>query len=343
MRKRDPFVLPRLWSLLLIPVLLVTALGARAENAVAVEGFVDVNGVRLQYLDWGGGPGPALILVHGLADNPHVFDDLAPAFTDRFHVIAYARRGSGSSDVKGPYDIGTLTEDLRGVMDALRIRKADLVGYSAGGEEVTNFAAEYPDRVNRIVYLESAYDFTDPDFHAAVNALPIHPFDRPASAMSSLDAYRTYAQATSYPELDEVGMKRIDANLIAKVVVQPDGTLRDRTPKSVIDALYSALWTDRGRQYSRLRCPALAVYSESLYDLKIADPQRRKELVAFERQYWQPYQVKSIERVRREIADVEIVKVPGAHAVFPLTDRQHLVEVMRRFLEVTVQTAKREP
>src|SRR5262245_25316458 len=77
--------------------------------------FITANGVRLQYLDWGGS-GPALILIHGYGDNPHIFDDIAPAFTDRFRVIAYARRGHGQSEAKGPYDMATLTEDLRGVM-----------------------------------------------------------------------------------------------------------------------------------------------------------------------------------------------------------------------------------
>jgi hypothetical protein len=89
-------------------------------------GFVTVNRVRLNYLDWGGS-GPALILIHGMGANPHWFDDLAPAFTDRFHVIAYARRGHGESESKSPYDTATLTEDLRGLMDALGIAKANLV------------------------------------------------------------------------------------------------------------------------------------------------------------------------------------------------------------------------
>ena len=345
MRKCSPLLLPCLCILLLMPAALPQAFAAQIEGDGAIEGFVDVNGVRLQYLDWGGS-GPALVLVHGMADNPHVFDDLAPAFTDRFRVVAYARRGSGSSEVKGPYDIRTLTEDLHGVLDALRIRRADLVGYSAGGDDVTSFAAEYPDRVNRIVYLDSAYDFSGSDFRAVLNAYPINPFDRPASAMSSVDAYLAYARANFYPELDDAGMKRINANLLAKVVVQSDGSVKDRTPKSVTDALIVAQQTNQRRQYTRLGCPALAIYSESLFDLHIADPQRRKEVLAFEQQYWQPFQAKSMERARREIANIEIVKVSGAHGNFPLTDRPQLVELMRRFLEVPMQTAqaaKREP
>jgi len=148
-----------------------------------VEGFVQVNGVQLQYLDWGG-DGPAIILIHGIVDNPHVFDDFATAFASKFHVIAYARRGSGNSEVKGPYDIDTLTADLRALMDALKIQRATLVGYSAGGDEVTNFAAEYSERVDRIVYLDAAYDFADPDFRSALAALPSGFFDRPMNAMA---------------------------------------------------------------------------------------------------------------------------------------------------------------
>jgi len=309
----------------------VSVCWGQTNTRAPIEGFADVNGVRLEYLDWGGN-GPALVLIHGLADNPHVFDDLAPAFTDRFRVIAYARRGSGNSDLKGPYDIGTLTEDLRGLMDALRVQKADLVGYSAGGDEVTSFAATYPDRVGRIVYLDAAYDFTSADFHAAVDALPIHPFDRPQAAMASLEAYRAYSQATSYPELDPAGMQRIEANLRTKVVLQADGTLRDRTPKSVIDALYAALWVDKPPQYVRLRCPALAIYTASLYDLHIADPQRRAEVTAFETRYWRPFQEKSMQRVRREIAGVEIAEVQGAHGNFTLLNRDKVVGMLRRFL-----------
>src|SRR5215469_1781121 len=100
------------------------------------NGFITANGIRINYLDWGGS-GPTLILVHGLGDNPHLYDDFAPAFTDRFRVIAYARRGEGDSEAKEPYDMATLTDDLRGLMDGLGIGKTHLVGFSMGGDEIT--------------------------------------------------------------------------------------------------------------------------------------------------------------------------------------------------------------
>ena len=158
--------------------------GAWSDPAPHKSNFVISNGVRLHYLDWGGS-GPPLILIHGYGDNPHAFDDLAPAFTDRFRVVAYARRGHGQSDAKGPFDTATLTEDLRGLMDGLGIAKAHLAGWSMGGNEITAMAGTYPKRVGRIVYLEAAYDWGDPAFAAAFKAIPPSLMAPPAGAMAS--------------------------------------------------------------------------------------------------------------------------------------------------------------
>ena len=102
---------------------------ASSNNVAHKSGFVCANGIRLHYLDWGG-LGPVLILIHGGLDNAHIFDDLAPTFTDHFRVIAYDLRGHGHPDPKGPFDTTTRTEDLRGLMDSLGIAKAHLTGWS---------------------------------------------------------------------------------------------------------------------------------------------------------------------------------------------------------------------
>src|SRR5688500_13051607 len=71
-------------------------------------GMVTVNGIQLHFLDWGG-RGETLVLLTGLGGSAHIFDDLAPQFTDRFRVLALTRRGHGESDrPETGYDIGTL-------------------------------------------------------------------------------------------------------------------------------------------------------------------------------------------------------------------------------------------
>jgi pimeloyl-ACP methyl ester carboxylesterase len=314
-----------LWASLAIPAVA----GAADTRRAAFEGFVQVNGVRLQYLDWGG-KGPALIFIHGVADTPHVFDDLAPAFTDRFHVIAYATRGSGNSDVIGPYDASTLTDDLCGLMDALQIPRANLVGYSASGNEVTEMAAEHPARVASITYLDGGYDWSDPDFEPLVKALPMKGSEVPPGGMASVDAFLAYQKQAVYPGLDD--MRRIEANLRERVIIQRDGSVKYRVPTNLIQDFYAAMWSNKPREYTRVTCPVLAIYATSVYDLHVANLERRAALRAYENAYWQPFQRKAIARVRREIAHVQIAQVPGAHVSFTLTERAQIVRLMRRFL-----------
>lgn len=306
-----------------------TASTAWVDTSRHTQGFVEANGVRLEYLDWGGA-GPALILLHGSGDNPHAFDDLAPAFTDRFHVIAYARRGHGGSEARPPYDTATLTEDLRGLMDALKISKASLVGWSLGGNEITAMAALHPERVVKLVYLDGAYDWADPDYQAAFHAIPQSLVDTPAAAMKSLDAYLAYEKAIDYTQLDD--MRRIEAYLRASVLVRPDGSVAPRIPDEVMSALLASLWTNPPRDYRRVRSPALAIFATTMMDLHVADDTRREQEYAWEQTYMRPFRVKSIARIGRELAHVQILGVPGAHDSFFLTSRAPVVKAMRQFL-----------
>ncbi len=83
-------------------------------------------------------------------DTAHVFDEFAPQFADRFHVLALTRRGFGES-VKPPsgYDARTRVEDIRQFLDALGVSEASLVGHSMAGDELTLFATRYPRFVRR--------------------------------------------------------------------------------------------------------------------------------------------------------------------------------------------------
>jgi len=288
------------------------------------EGFVSTNGVRLQYLDWGG-PGRALIFIHGMMDNPHAFADLAPAFADRFRVISYARRGHGASDVRGPYDSETLTEDMKGLMDALGIQRADLVGWSMGGNELTGMANRYPERVRSLIYFDGAYDTSDPDFAKLLAAVPAEMFATPPEALVSFAAYRDYMGAEHYRGVADKG--RLDSYLRETVVVHPDGHLEARMSKELTAELYAALGTDKPRDYTRIRCPVLAFFPESQVDT------RNPALLELENQYMRPFREKSMAQLRREMPQVEIIVVPGTHQCFFMTSRERVAREMLRFLK----------
>jgi len=300
---------------------------AWSDPAAHKNSFVEVNGVRLNYLDWEGS-GPALILIHGAGGNPHYFDDLARAFTERFRVIAYARRGHGRSDAKGPYDTATLTEDLRGLMDAVGIAKAHLAGHSMGGNEITRFAGTYPDRVDRVVYLDAAYDMSDPAFAAALKSMP--PFmteGTPASALVTLDAYRARC-AAQLPGVRDT--RRFEAWIREDVDIQPDGRVRLKKFEGVPQVFAAAL-IDR-RDYTRVRAPALVVYSASFGEMHHGDPAQVAATLDWNQRYIAPFRAASEERVRRELPNVKVLQVPGTHDDLVFTCRKQVVVAMGQFL-----------
>ena len=124
--------------------------------------FVRVNrGAGVQVLDWGGkGKGRTMVLLTGLGDNAHVYDQFAFQFTGEFHVIGITRRGYlPSSQARTGYDVATRARDDIAVLDALGIARAVFVGHSVAGTELTALALNHPDRVEALVYLD-AYDLS---------------------------------------------------------------------------------------------------------------------------------------------------------------------------------------
>jgi pimeloyl-ACP methyl ester carboxylesterase len=131
---------------------------AQSDTSPHREHFVQANGIRLHYLDWGGA-GEPLVFLTGYGAAAHVFDDLAPRFTDSFRVVALTRRGRAPSDTPpSGYDFATLTSDVKGLLDVLNFSRVHLVAHSFGGSEATRLATDYPHRVASVVYLDAALD-----------------------------------------------------------------------------------------------------------------------------------------------------------------------------------------
>lgn len=132
------------------------------DNTPHLEKCVKVDkGVELQVLDWGGADKPnTMVLLTGLGDNAHVFDQFAFQFTDYFHVIGITRRGFlPSSQPKEGYDVDTRARDDIEVLKVLGISKAVFVGHSIAASELSKIALTYKDHVDKLVYLD-AYDLS---------------------------------------------------------------------------------------------------------------------------------------------------------------------------------------
>jgi pimeloyl-ACP methyl ester carboxylesterase len=103
------------------------------------------------------GTGPTVIFLHGLgADSSSWAANLGPA-AGKFHAVTLDQIGFGESDKPFlEYKIETFVEFLEAFMDELKIPKATLVGNSLGGWIAADFAARFPERVDRLVLVDAA-------------------------------------------------------------------------------------------------------------------------------------------------------------------------------------------
>lgn len=122
--------------------------------------FVTVEkGVTLETLDWGG-TGRPVVLLAGLGNTAHVFDQFAAKLTNEYHVYGVTRRGFGESSApESGYLSDSLADDVLAVLDSLGLRKPVLIGHSIAGQEMSSIATRHPERVSGLVYLEAGYQF----------------------------------------------------------------------------------------------------------------------------------------------------------------------------------------
>jgi pimeloyl-ACP methyl ester carboxylesterase len=116
--------------------------------------YVDAGEARLHAVV--GGAGPPLLLVHGWPQTWYAWRMLMPALAEGFEVIAVDQRGIGLSDKpRDGYDIGTLASDLVALMDVLGHEVFAVYGTDTGMPIAHALAADYLDRVERLVVSEA--------------------------------------------------------------------------------------------------------------------------------------------------------------------------------------------
>jgi len=112
---------------------------------------VDAGGIGLAYQTWGPPDGPPLVLLHALGENGSDWANVAPAFGHYWRVYAPDLRGHGQSDMPGKYSVELMRDDILGFLAALALDRVDLIGHSLGGMVAYLFAAEYPERIEKLI------------------------------------------------------------------------------------------------------------------------------------------------------------------------------------------------
>jgi non-heme chloroperoxidase len=268
--------------------------------------FVTVDStVRLEVLDWGGTGRPILFV--GCYLTGHVYDDIAPKLTDRFHVYAVTRRGVGASDhPKTGYDPRRRANDILEVIGSLGMEKPILIGNSCGGDILHALGAQHPDRLGGLVYLDAA---EDPTLRMSdYNAPPIDQANLPAAVGKP-------APPVTFPEAErrEMAERPLDPT-IRKAIVEDNQVKPD---------------------YARIRVPVLAIYRATTMEqvLKDRPPANDRQRAALNQAYaagramltkWQRDLLAGVPAAR-------IVELPGANLYMFLSNEADIIREVRAF------------
>lgn len=242
-----------------------------------------VGDIDVHYVE--GGAGDPLVLIMGFGGDHLAWGFQMAAFAARHRVVAFDNRGAGQSDQPDvPYTTRLMAEDAVGLMDALGIERAHVLGVSLGGMIAQELALAHPERV-RTLQLHCTLARPDRYLHALLETWRTVRLSLPLEAALRAIGLWLFAPATynERPEFVEGLLRSAVANPFPQSLT---GFLRQSEAVATHDAL------DR---LGDLRCPTLVSAGEA----DILVPTRL------------------VSEVAERILDAEFQVVPGAgHAYF---------------------------
>jgi pimeloyl-ACP methyl ester carboxylesterase len=130
---------------------------ATVAEAQAVGNRVQVNGMQMYYEV--SGAGDPLVVLHGAYMNIPSMGAIIPMLAKTHKVYALEFQGHGrTTDIDRPITYQNLADDVAAFMDAVKLPKADVFGYSMGSAAALQLAIRHPDKVNKLVAASVAYD-----------------------------------------------------------------------------------------------------------------------------------------------------------------------------------------
>ena len=211
---------------------------AEVREQLPDDRFVTVDGSEVYVERWG--RGEAVLLIHGFGGSSHNWSRVAEDLADDFWLVAPDLRGFGWSerpDSRQAYSFENQVRTVLGVLDALEIERAHVVGHSYGGGVALWLANRHPERVRSLVLVGSTLPGTEYDSGRRLpSAGPLTPMAvrwmlRPAFLRNALES--SYydpdkvddALVASYKErLSVEGVNRAFRGLTAKSS-RPQGSL----------------------------------------------------------------------------------------------------------------------
>lgn len=298
--------------------------------------FVNVNGIKLHYLDWGGS-GEVLLFLAGLGCNAHNFDDFAPRFTDKFHCMALTRRGHGESDhPETGYDIDTLVEDIRQFLDIFKIEKVILAGHSMAGIELSRFSALYPERVIKLIFLDAAYDRISTSYKNMVEKSPLRHIQAPGLDIDYYSENDYFAaMKRAFPLFTAIWTEAMKEQCLYGITKTPEGKVVEKMTDVIAKAIRDTLGS-YVPEYSKIKAPTLNFYAFSKGIHNISNEWMTKEQIGQILDHVEtrenPWTRESIEQFRQYVPHAKIVEIPQGHHFCFIAQEELVYDEMRKFL-----------
>jgi len=164
----------------------------RTIKILPKDKYLNVNGLRLHYLDWGKEGHQPMLLLHGFMAHAHIWDEFASSFQDRYHIIALDQRGHGESQwcKDGTYSISDHFSDLVCFIEGLGLKDLIIIGHSMGGRNALFYAACNPTMVEQLILVDVRPGNDPASSNALKNLLNHIPFQA-ASVDEVVEGFRT--------------------------------------------------------------------------------------------------------------------------------------------------------
>ncbi len=168
------------------------------NNTAKVDsGYAPVNGLKMYYEIYGNGE--PLVLIHGGVGAIEMFGANLTALAQTHKVIAVDLQAHGrTADIDRPLKCELMADDIAALLKYLKIDKADVMGYSLGGEVALRTAIQHPEAVHKLVVVSATFkrDGWYPEILAGMSQMG------PAAAepMKQTPMYQMYAQLAPRPQ-----------------------------------------------------------------------------------------------------------------------------------------------
>ncbi len=210
---------------------------------------IPANHINLYYEEHSNGQ--PLVFIHGLGSSTRDWEFQLSEFSKSYRVITFDLRGHGQSDKPaGPYSIPMMADDLAGLLKALHISSAHIVGISLGGAVAFQFALDYPAMVKTLTIVNSG-----PSLGGT-----------PEQAKAEIERRVGIVQ--------QVGMRAMGEALAPNLFPKPEhASLRndfiahwaENDPRAYIESTRSMLGWNVTDQLSAIACPTLIISADQDY------------------------------------------------------------------------------